>query len=57
MTPEPKNLTEIIARADRQRGSQDGNHVVLEGWEWDVLLETLRRLRLQVRSLRKERIR
>lgn len=42
-----KALAELIEEGNRQRSSQDGNHVVLDGPEWDLLMRTIDFLRAE----------
>jgi hypothetical protein len=46
MTPD-----EVLAEGDRQAGSQDGSHVVLDGYEWGVLRDEITRLRKKAEGL------
>jgi hypothetical protein len=41
------SLESLIADGNKQAASQDGNHVVLEGHEWDLLVRTLRHLQAE----------
>ena len=36
-----KELAQIVAECERQRHSKHGNHVVLDGPEWDAIYDTL----------------
>lgn len=40
-------LDEVIAEGQRQADSQDGSHVVLDGYEWAVLLDAIKALRTE----------
>jgi hypothetical protein len=46
MTPD-----EVLAEGDRQAASQDGSHVVLDGYEWAVLRDEIKRLRKKAEGL------
>lgn len=42
---------QVIAEGERQAGSQDGSTVVLDGYEWGVLLAEIKDLRAKVSGL------
>lgn len=46
MTPD-----EVLAEGERQAGSQDGSHVVLDGYEWAVLRDEIKRARAEAKGL------
>lgn len=46
-----KTIDEVIAEGEKQAGSQDGSHVVLDGYEWAVLLEEIKRARAAEKGL------
>lgn len=44
-------VAEVLAEGNRQAASQDGSHVVLDGYEWAILIEGLEQLQRKAEGL------